>query len=357
MRVKRCFHVGLSLMTAIVGLLWVATLRGDNAFPVSGYYLRLDLVSNEVEGNGRVIDPWGIAYLGSGPFWINDEGTGFSSVYFGDGTPYFNVEVPAPQGPSTESSPTALVANGRRDDFRGDSFIFATETGTISGWRANFGPTAKLRIDRSAEGAIYTGLALGRPRSSAARLFAANFGGGVIESYDSDYRPLPTAGEHFVDPALPAGFAPFGIANLKNRLWVTYALPRAARIGYPPPAERGFIDVFDLEGALVTRFASGGALNSPWGLVVAPKHFGQFSNDLLVGNFGDGTISAFDFETGEYRGELFDASGSPVMIKGLWGLIFGNDGYAGSRESLFYTAGPNYGRAGVFGRIDARLEQ
>jgi uncharacterized protein (TIGR03118 family) len=353
MPLRRRTRVGLSLMTVLMALSWVAILRSDNAFPPAGHYHRINLVTNQVAGNGRVVNPWGIAYRGSGPFWINDEGSGFSSVYFGDATVYYDVEIPSPQGASTSSAPTGIVANSQPADFHGDTFIFATETGTISGWQKSNGLGAEVRVDNSATDANYKGLALGH-RPSGSRLFATNFRSGTIDAFDANYRKVASASHHFKDPSMPAGYAPFGIATIENQLWVTYAMQDGSGYDDSPGAHRGFIDVFTTNGHLVGRFASGGALNSPWGMAVAPQNFGQFSGNLLVGNFGDGKINAFDLRSGEFKGALADQAGNPIVIDGLWGIIFGNDGYAGRRDNLFFTAGPDGGKDGLFGRINAQ---
>jgi uncharacterized protein (TIGR03118 family) len=343
------------LAAAMAVLMSVALVRSDNGGPSTGFYVRTDLVTDDVEGNGRMIAPWGIAYRGAGPFWINNEGTGFSSVYFGDGTAYYNVAVPSPGKSTGGSAPTGIVANATSTGFLGDTFIFATETGTISGWQRRNGLSAQIRVDRSASGAAYKGLAL-VAKPAGGRLFATNFAAGTIDVFDAAYRLLNPEHRWFIDPSLPQGYAPFGIIVIKNHVLVTYALKDAEGYDDSPGPHRGFINIFTLNGELVRRFASQGTLNSPWGMAVAPRDFGPFGGDLLVGNFGDGTISAFDPQTGDFRGRLADRSGSPLVIDGLWGLIFGNDGYAGPRDSMFYTAGTNRGLGGAFGRITAAYD-
>jgi len=336
-------------MTASV--LGVISLPGSTNAPKGSYYLETVLATNHVSTNERLINPWGITYLNGGPFWINENHTGFSSVYFGDGTYYFTVTVPPPQGGKSPSEPTGVAANASTVDFEGDRFIFASEDGTISGWAPKIGLKAQLRVDRSAIGAVYDGLALGSNRRGTC-LFATNFGSGSIDVFDSKYSEVQhKSGEYFHDPELPEGYSPFGITNINGQLWISYALRSTSESEYVPGPGHGLIDVFDTEGALLSRFASGGALNCPWSMVVAPNHFGPYSRSLLVGNFGDGTINAFNLKTGQWEGRLTDASGNPIVIEGLWGLVFGNDGYAGPSNTLFFTAGANDETGGKFGRI------
>ena len=334
-------------------VLWATSLRGSTRAQAGSYYVETDLATNHVATNERLINPWGIAWLKDGPFWINQNGSGFSSVYFGDGTYYFTVTIPPPPQGRSPSTPTGITANGNSGDFQGDQFIFACEDGTISGWSPKVGLKAQLRVDNSGTGAQYYGLAPGSSRG-ATFLFATNFKSGAIDVFDSKYAAVqPSSGGYFHDPDLPAGYAPFGISNMDGRLWISYALRSASDFEEVPGPGHGFIDIFDTDGVLVGRFASGGVLNSPWSMVVAPDHFGQFSRTLLVGNFGDGTINAFDRETGETKGQLTDELGNPVVIEGLWGLIFGNGGYAGPTNTLFFSAGSNHGTNGKFGRIQA----
>lgn len=352
MPLNRRNRVGLGLMAVVaITLLWVATSRGNNPAPTSSFYVETDLVTNNVETNERLVNPWGIAYLKRGPFWINDNGTGFSSVYFGDATPYFAVSIPPPG--ATSSAPTGIVSNDQRSHFDNDKFIFATEDGTISGWNPSHGLRAQLKVDHSGGGAVYKGLALGATRGGTF-LFATNFKSGAIDVFDSNYGDVNSPGHEFRDPLLPDDYAPFGITNINGQLWVTYALRDASGRDDTAGPHHGFIDVFTTQGDLVGRFASGGALNSPWGMAVAPKNFGRFSRDLLVGNFGDGTINAYDMQTGAMTGQLADQDGNPIVIDGLWGLIFGNGGEAGSTSTLFFTAGPNRETSGLFGRLEAR---
>jgi uncharacterized protein (TIGR03118 family) len=239
-------------------------------------------------------------------------------------------------------------------------FLFATEDGTISGWNPAVDPAhALIAVDRSAVrqgkfvGAVYKGLALA-PSGSGSFLYATDFRFGVVEQFDAQFHLVRS----FTDPVLAEDcplpgqcFAPFGIQNIGGDLFVSFALQNKAHHDDVGGAGNGFVDVFDTSGTLKGRFASMGSLNSPWGLALAPAGFGTFSNDLLVGNFGDGRINAFDPSTGKFLGQLQDPAGHPIAINGLWGLAFGNGGLAGDTTTLFFASGLNDEADGLFGSI------
>jgi uncharacterized protein (TIGR03118 family) len=190
---------------------------------------------------------------------------------------------------------------------------------------------------------VYKGLALGTS-SSGATLYATNFRSGKVDVFNNAFGPASLSGT-FTDPNLPTGYAPFGIQNINGKLYVTYAVQDSAKHDDVAGAGNGIVDIFDTNGNFLQRLVSNGqltpsaSLNSPWGLALAPSNFGQFSSDLLVGNFGDGTINVFDPTTGAFLGTLDDASGNPIVIQGLWGLLFGNGGNGGATDELFFSAG------------------
>jgi uncharacterized protein (TIGR03118 family) len=256
-------------------------------------------------------------------------------------------------GGKPPASPTGIVFNSTTDFIVGPNqpahYIFATEDGTISGWNAG----AVLTVDLSASGAVYKGLALG---SSGGKnyLYAADFGLGRVEVFDGSFHPVALAGS-FSDPTLPVGFAPFNIQNIRGRLYMTYALRDAAGLDDVPGPGNGYVNAFDPNGMLLARLASGGPLNSPWGLAPAPAGFGAFGGALLIGNVGDGRINAFNPTTGEWLGALENATGEPVSIQGLRGLTFGNGSRAGDPHTLYFTAGIAYSGHvedhGLFGSI------
>jgi uncharacterized protein (TIGR03118 family) len=333
-------------------------------------YQRTNLVSN-VAGLAATTDPnlvnaWGIARNPTGPFWVADNGTGVSTLYDGSGDLFpvgmpLVVSVPPPEGsaPGAGSAPTGIVFNGTSDFVvtEGENsspalFIFSTEDGTISGWSPNVDATAAiLTVDDSDEETIYKGLAIGT-NADGNFLYATNFHGNEVAVYDRTFAEVDLAGS-FTDPSLPAGFAPFGIQNISGALYVTYAKQDADGEDDVPGPGNGYVDVFDTDGNLIGRFASQGSLNSPWGLALAPPDFGPFSNAVLVGNFGDGRVNAFDPVSGDFLGQLTGDDGSAITIDGLWGLSFGNGGNAGAEDVLFFTAGINDEQDGLFGSIQA----
>jgi uncharacterized protein (TIGR03118 family) len=182
-------------------------------------------------------------------------------------------------------------------------------------------------------------------------LYATNFHAGRVEVFDKSFAPVQLAGS-FTDPNLPAGFAPFGIAEINGMLYVTYAKQDGNQEDDVKGAGNGFVDVFDTSGMLVQRFASHGTLNSPWGVVLASSGFGSLGNDLFIGNFGDGRINVFDSTSGAFLGQLDDGD-KPIAIDGLWALVFGNGGNAGDSNTLFFTAGPADESHGIFGMLRA----
>jgi len=309
-----------------------------------------DLPGMAAHTDSNLVNPWGIASSANSPFWVADNHTGVSTLYDGNGTPQPTSQPlvvtvpPAPGG--TEGSPDGIVFNGSSDFevTRGSPahFIFATEDGTISGWAS--GNAAVIKSDNSAAATVYKGLAIGN-NGTANFLYATDFNGNAVKVFDATYGPTTLAG-NFSDPSIPMGFAPFNIQNISNAppatgnvLYVTYALQDAARHDDVPGPGNGFINKFDLNGNLLGRFASHGTLNSPWGMALAPAGFGEFGGALLVGNFGDGRINAFDPVTGALLGQLTDGSGSPITIHGLWGLRFGNGGSGGDPNTLYFAAG------------------
>jgi uncharacterized protein (TIGR03118 family) len=243
------------------------------------------------------------------------------------------------------------------------TFIFDTEDGTISAWNATADPisanatsTATLIVDNSQKGAVYKGLAFGT-NIHGNFLFATNFAAGTVEVYNSTFKPVTLDG-NFSDPNIPAGFAPFGITNIDNNLFVTYAKQNAQKNDEITGPGLGFVDVFTTDGVLIKRFASAGTLNAPWGVARATQNFGEFSGDILIGNFGQGQfggwINAFDGgNDNNFRGPLQGADGKPISIDGLWSIVFGT--FKNSvADTLYFTAGPNQQQNGLFGKIVAQ---
>jgi uncharacterized protein (TIGR03118 family) len=309
--------------------LWMASSAYSAA--VSGY-VQTTLETNATDPD--LVNPWGISFSSGSPFWVSDNGTGKSTLYNSAGAK-LGLVVSMPAG---SSNVTGQVFNGTTS-FKGDSFIFATEQGTITGWAG--GTNASVLF--SVKGAEYKGLAISPSKDT---LYAANFATSKIDVFSS----TGLTGS-FSDNSVPAGYAPFNIQDIDGKLYVTYAL-RGPTGDDVAGAGHGFVSVFDPNTHTFTRLTSQGVLNSPWGLAVAPNSFGALSNDLLVGNFGDGTINAFNPLSGSLIGTLAGVNGTPLVDDGLWGLTFGNGGSGGLLDSLYLTAGPNDESGGLFARID-----
>ena len=307
-----------------------------------------------------LVNPWGIAASPTSPMWVSDNGTGLSTIYDGNGTKQgLVVTIPPPPSGTAPSAPTGMVASTGNDfvvtkgTLSGASrFIWATEDGTIAGWAPSVDAThAVIAVDNSGAGAIYKGLALAG-NGSGRFLYATDFHNNRVAVFDGSFHPVTTAGG-FVDPKLPDHYAPFGIQNILGNIYVTYAKQDDDAEDDVKGEGFGFVDVFDVNGNFIRRFASKGDLNAPWGVALAPADFGKYSNMLLVGNFGDGRINAFDLDTREFKGQLKNSGGDPLEIEGLWGIAFGN-GVASQRPNwLFFAAGPGGEAHGLYGRIEA----
>jgi uncharacterized protein (TIGR03118 family) len=330
---------------------------------LSGGYAQVNLAS-DVPGLARITDsslvnPWGITFSPTGPFWFADNGSGAAALLDGRGQPLSLLVNLASTG-LADGTPTGTVFNGGpgfRVSENGVSapsrFLFASEDGTISGWTAVLDWThAIVAVDNSSSGAVYKGLALATDPAGNSLLYAADFGRGTIDVFDQNFQPVVRGGA-FQDPNIPEGFAPFNIRLIDNLLFVTYAQHEEDGVDDLPGAGHGFIDVYDTDGNLVRRLASQGPLNSPWGLALAPAGFGPFGGDLLVGNNGDGHINAYDPQSGAFLGTLAKDDGSPLTIPNLWALTSGNGHLAGAADTLFFTAGVDNERHGLFGAIQA----
>lgn len=300
---------------------------------------------------------WGLAAAPGGPFWVADNNTNKSTLYDGGGNVQ-SLVVTIPAGTNGPANPTGQVYNGTTDFVITTSagsapaqFIFAGEGGTITGWAQSISATtASIAYDDGAGGAVYKGLAMAN-NGTANLLYATDLHNAKIDVFDTSFHKT-TAPGGFTDPMIPTGFAPFGIQQLNNQLYVTYAMQDATAHDEQLGAGLGYVNVFDANGNLLKRFASAGVLNAPWGIALAPAGFGSVGGDLLIGNFGDGAINAFDPSTGKDLGAVSLASGKQLMIPGLWALAFGNGAANQPANALFYTAGPNNQTDGVFGRID-----
>ncbi|MEO8126515.1 MAG: TIGR03118 family protein [Bryobacteraceae bacterium] len=355
--------VALSLYTILtVGVLPAAT----------GYYQH-NLVA-DVAGVADFTDPnlvnaWGLATSAASPFWVCDGGTGLSTIYSASNTPGAALGTPnattKPTVPGAGGAAggvcTGIIANTATTSFnisttanptpRPSSFIFVTEDGVLSAWANAVDPAHAVLVVDNSSSAVYKGLAL--VATPTPQLYAANFRAGTIDVFDAAFKPVTLAAGAFTDPAVTVGFAPFNIWNLGGKLYVTYAKQDAAKKFDVPGTGNGFVSVYDPAGKLLQHLTSNGPLNSPWGVAIAPAAFGKFANAVLVGNFGDGLINAFDATTGALLGPLQDGAGKNIVIPGLWALLVGNGGNGGDKESVFFTAGPGGQKHGLLGSIQA----
>ena len=305
----------------------------------------------------KLVNPWGISNLPGSPFWISDNKPGFATLYDGLGAKS-TTEVSIPGVGGNDAAPTGQVSNPGTGFVVTDAtktksgpalFIFAGEDGGITGWNKNVDPNnAEVAVDHSSDGAVFKGLAKG-DLNGKTYLFATDFHNGKVDVFDDTFAEQHWAGA-FVDPRIPKGFAPFGIQNLNGKIYVTYAKQDADAHDDVPGRGNGFVDEFDTAGQLVGRLKHGKYFNSPWGLTVAPSDWGDFAGDVLVGQFGDGQIAAFDTR-GKFDGLLRNKDGSAVTIDGLWALTFGNGAKNADPEKLYFTAGTNGEADGLFGNL------
>ena len=341
----------LSVLAALAGTALVSAT-------VHAQYVQTNLVSN-IPGLAAHTDPdlqnpWGMSFGNATPFWISDNGTGLATLYNGLGVKQgLVVTIPGPGG-AVPGVPTGQVFNstGAFSMTGGTArFMFASATGNIAAWNAGLG-TAAANVVVGPQGSSYTGLAIGGSGSSA-RLYAANFGLGRVDVFDGSFANVAGG---FTDPSLPAGYSPFDVQNVGGNIVVTYAVFNPTTGEDLAGPGHGIVDVYDANGTLLRRVASMGALNSPWGVALAPAAFGPFGGALLVGNLGDGTINAFDFFSGTMLGTISDVNGHPLVNDGLWGIQFGNGQATADPNSLYIAAGINDEKDGLFARITATPE-
>ena len=331
-------------------------------FPIAAFcgpFVQTNLSSNipglAANFDPNLINPWGNSFSATSPIWVSDQGAGVATLYGGNGAAVpLVVSIPTtgpnpPQGPTGQvfnSTSSFLLTNGNGQKA---TFLFDTLAGSIAGW--NTGTTAVTQLSNA--GASYTGLALG---SSAAgdTLYAANFGQAKIDAISAGFADENLVGS-FTDPNLPAGYSPYNIQNIGGSLYVEYAFVDPVTHRASVGAGQGLVDIFDANGNFVKRLIdAGGALDAPWGITLAPALFPMFGGDLLVGNFGDGTVHAFNPTTGALLGSLTDSSNNPIANPGLWAIEFRAAGATGfDPNTLYFTAGINGERDGLFGAIAA----
>jgi len=390
----------LKRQLALVALTAISLLGAIPAAYAAGY-VETDLVVNQqvngvptlTDGNGIVhvakffdphlVNPWGVSESATSPFWVSDAEAGVSTLYDTQGTPLsLVVSIPAPGDPQGASgAPTGQafnIAAGQTAfkitgvDKNGAPisapavFLFATEDGTIAGWNPNVNPPgfdpatagthAIIAVDHSAipdadHHAVYKGLALAVNGDGKAFLYATNFRSGAVDVYDDAFNPATLAPGAFTDPHQPGGYAPFNVVLIGSKLFVTYAVQDEDKMDDVRGMSHGIVDTFDLAGHMLDRFAQHGQLNSPWGVAIAPASFGELGGNILIGNFGNGHINAYNPTTGEFIDKLRNPHGQAVVIDGLWTIKFGNGGRGGDPGTLYFTAGPNDEEDGLFGSL------
>jgi uncharacterized protein (TIGR03118 family) len=350
--VTRC-----GLLTALSVLALAGAPEPTRADEHGGIYRQTNLVSDQAGmallQDTNLVNAWGISAGPATPFWVSDNGSGLSTLYAVAYDASGMVQVtkqPLEVAIPGEGNPTGQLFDGA-GAFNGDIFIFASEDGTISGWRPSLGTAAEVLVPASS--AIYKGIALANTPKGP-MLLAANFHNGTLDAYGTD---LKLAGQ-FSDQHAPADYAPFNVQVIANQVFVTFAKQDADKVDDVKGPGNGLIDIFNPLTSKFKRFATGSnaggrlrALNSPWGLALAPAGFGRNGDQLLVGNFGSGTIMAFEAD-GTFQGLLRGVNHRPIVIDGLWGLKFGNGGKGGRPETLYFSAGPDDETHGLFGSLD-----
>ncbi len=358
----RCrWSVGIATV-AVLGLAWVTPAQAGGVTSSASTYRQVNLVS-DVAGMAQVTDPnlvnpWGMSFAPTGPLWVSDNGTDVSTLYQGGvhGSPeqVDSLVVSIPGGAPTGQvfNPTSDFVVHASDGSSGPAlFVFVGESGHLTGWNPNVPsgnpPSTSAENAVVTRGGIYKGLALGM--LDAPRLYAANFSGGTVDMFNGQFDRVITAG-NFVDPKLPVGYAPFNVAVLNGLVYVAYAKQDADKVDEVAGPGLGRLDVFSLSGKLKASMADTRKLNAPWGMTIAPAGFGTFSGELLVGNFGNGRIHAYDPDTLALAGTLADAKNRPISIDGLWALMPGN-GVQSGRDEVIFTAGPDGEKHGLLGNI------
>jgi uncharacterized protein (TIGR03118 family) len=345
-RLQRALLVVALVVGAAVVAVSPLTAAERNSYTVTPLVSDQPGVAAQTDPN--LVNAWGLTSGPTTPWWVSDNGTDKSTLYRGSDGAIQGLVVAVAGGPTgAVFNPTAgfvLPTGGKA------LFIFDSEDGTVRAWNGAQGTTAIVVKDRSGEDAIYKGLAIA-DTAAGPRLYAADFHNARVDVFDGGFGLVPGG---FGDPSLPSGYAPFGIQTIGDRVFVTYAKQDADAEDEIAGQSLGFVDVFSTAGDLLGRVAQHGQLNAPWGLALAPSSFGRFAGDLLVGNFGDGQINAYEeLPNGHFahRGELRSAGGGPISIDGLWALQFGKAGNNGPAGTLFFTAGPDEETHGLFGSI------
>ena len=365
----------------------IASLASSAYAQSTQHYLATNLTSNQASlatnRDANLVNPWGLSRSSKGPWWVSDNGTGVSTLYDGTGkTQSLVVTVPPASTASPTGSPTGTVFNGNPTAFqiaagKNAVFLFVTEDGTISGWNPGVNATQAVIAVSHGKKSVYKGATVATAVTNGVAqsyLYAADFRQGRVAVFDSAFKPVVLTPERgpsgdrergeergdrdeqqasFEDERLPDGYAPFNVQNIGGNVYVTFAKQDGARHDEVDGAGMGYVDVFSPRGRLLLRLEHGPWLNAPWGVAQAPGDFGVYSHDVLIGQFGNGEIVAFDPLTGRYKGVLQSAANAPIAIEGLWALAFGNDFSAGPATTLYFSAGPGKEQNGLFGSLTA----
>jgi len=347
-----------ALAVALLTLPCASVLADDDDDDrAANQYRQVNLVSDlpgvAAVQDTNLVNAWGISFSPTSPFWVSANGSGRAVIYAvtNDASGMAQVvkqplEVTIPG----EGNVTGQVFNNT-SGFNSNFFLFVSEDGTISGWRPSLGTAAETLTTRT--GAVYKGVTLATTTNGPV-LLAANFSEGTVDAYDMSMNLIG----QFSDQRAKPGYAPFNVQSVAGHIFVTFAKQDMDKEDDVPGPGNGLIDIFNPQTGRFRRFATGSdaggflrAINSPWGVALAPKTFGGHGDELLVGNFGSGTIMAFEAD-GEFRGLLKGVDNNPVVIAGLWALTFGNGGRAGVRGTLYFSAGPDDETHGLFGSLE-----
>jgi uncharacterized protein (TIGR03118 family) len=341
----------LVIATSIALANAASSSSSSSANDFSWVNLQSDIAGVAQRVDPNLVNPWGMALSSTNTIWVADNGKGVSTSYNADGTANpLVVTIPASASNTEGANPTGIVANStsffkvtKSGNSLPSTFIFVAEDGSISGYNASLDPTnAIIAVDNGATGAVYKGVTMGTSNAHNF-LYVTNFHAGTVETYDENFANQ-SASFPFSDSNIPAGFAPFGIRQFNGQVFVTYAKQNAEMHDDVAGPGNGYINVFNTNGTFVKRLVSNGNLNSPWGLMTASGNFNPFQNDLLVGNFGDGRINAYDPNSGAFVGTLTQKDGTPLAFANLWDLLQLNNG-------LYFTAGIAHEADGLFGVI------
>ena len=362
MDTRRARSAGVAVVAGVLGVALVAP-AGPVGASTHSTYRQHNLVS-DVPGRAQVTDPnlvnaWGASYSPTSPLWVSDNGKDVTTLYAGGihgGPQTINslvVNIPGGAPTGQVFNPTSsFVVHGADGSSAPAAFLFVGESGNLTGWNPNVPPPAPshdAQVAVPTPGAVDKGLAIGGPADNP-MLYAADFSAGTVDVYNGMFQRVITAG-NFEDDQLPAHYAPFNVAVLKNKVYVSFARQNGEDELDGPGLGR--VDIFTLDGRLVRRLGAHHVLNAPWGMTIAPAGFGEFTGDLLVGNFGDGRIHAFDPTTLALRGTVRRGNGRPVSISGLWALLPGN-GVEGGTDEVIFTAGPGDESHGLLGTLSLR---